>query len=506
MAARLLAVGAATLVAIALGIAAGVSWAQGPTPDVDARALALADTTGTVPVLVRMRDRPGRSELMRRADEPDDAHAVVRALRETAALSQSGVLAEARARGRSARSYWIANAVALEADADLLRWLTRQTDVAAVEYDQPLVAVLPTSDGVAGAVGGVEWNVTRVGAPALWAAGYTGQGVTYAIADTGVEWQHPALKPHYRGWDGATATHAYNWWDAVHSQIGASANRCGYSAAAPCDDYGHGTHALGIGVGDDGAGNQVGVAPGAKWIACRNMDNGVGRPSTYIECLQFFAAPWDATGHNPDVGRRAHVISNSYGCPASEGCTSESLRLAVEGVRALGIAVVVSAGNYGLQCGTVQDPPAIYASAFSVGATDSSDAMASFSSRGPVTVDGSGRIKPDVVAPGVGIRSSWLGDAYTLLSGTSMAAPHVAGAVALLWSSHPVLTRDVDNTENALRRGAVHVGLTQVCGGETLGSWPNNVAGYGRLDVQAASDLVDWILSMRRMRLPLVAR
>ena len=135
---------------------------------------------------------------------------------------------------------------------------------------------------------GVEWNVQKIGAPAVWALGFTGQGLVYANADSGVTWDVPALQSHYRGWDGTAANHNYNWWDAVHSDVsGNGSTPCGFDSKVPCDDdtftsITHGTHTMGTAVGDDGAGNQIGVAPGAKWIGCRNQDEeaSVGRVHT----------------------------------------------------------------------------------------------------------------------------------------------------------------------------------------------------------------------------------
>src|SRR5207253_5916476 len=140
--------------------------------------------------------------------------------------------------------------------------------------------------------------------------------------------------------------------DAIHSGGGS----CGPNSLFPCDDYGHGTHTTGTTSGDDGAGNQVGVAPGAKWIGCRNMDVGNGTPASYTECFQFFMAPTDLSGQNPNPALRPHVMNNSWGCPTSEGCAPDTLRTVVENSQASGIFVEVSAGNSGSSCGTVNDP------------------------------------------------------------------------------------------------------------------------------------------------------
>lgn len=122
----------------------------------------------------------------------------------------------------------------------------------------------------------MEWNLQLVGADQVWALGATGQGVVIGGQDTGYDWDHPALIEQYRGWDGLSADHNYNWHDAIHSNSGF--NDCGADSPEPCDDNRHGTHTMGTMVGDDGAGNQVGMAPGAEWIGCRNMDEGVGTP------------------------------------------------------------------------------------------------------------------------------------------------------------------------------------------------------------------------------------
>ena len=214
----------------------------------------------------------------------------------------------------------------------------------------------------------------------------------------------------------------------------------------PCDDQQHGTHTTGTAAGDDGAGNQIGVAPGAKWIGCRNMDENNGRPETYTECFQFFIAPTDLNGQNPDPTKRPHVMNNSWGCPASELCAPNSLQTIVENTVASGIFVEVSAGNGGPSCSSVDDPPAIYDASYSTAALNTGAlSLAGFSSRGPVTVDGSNRIKPDIAAPGNPNRSSvsTSDSAYASFSGTSMAGPHVVGVIALLWQAKPALVRDI---------------------------------------------------------------
>jgi subtilisin family serine protease len=324
----------------------------------------------------------------------------------------------------------------------------------------------------------VEWNVSAIGADIVWDLGVTGTGIVVGGQDTGYDWDHPALIGAYRGWDGFAAEHDYNWHDAIHAGGGS----CGFDSAAPCDDHGHGTHTMGTIAGDDGSVNRVGVSPGATWIGCRNMDQGAGTPATYAECFQWFVAPTAVDGSDPDPSRAPQVINNSWLCPASEGCGHDTLRTVVENTRAAGIVVVVSAGNGGGACSTVSSPAAIYDASFSVGATDSFDAPATFSSRGPVTVDGSNRLKPDVTAPGVGIRSASRGGGYSSSNGTSMAGPHVAGLVALLLDARPDLVGRVEEVEQIIRGSAVPLTSDQDCGTTPGTDVPNNTFGHGRVD------------------------
>src|SRR5262249_49959074 len=284
------------------------------------------------------------------------------------------------------------------------------------------------------------------------------------------------------GWDGQNADHDYNWHDSIHDSVG---NPCGNDPPEPCDDLGPGSHSTGTMIGDDGAGNQIGMARGATWIGCRNMDSGTGTPARYIECMQWFLAPTRIDGSDPDPTKAPDITNNSWHCPPSEGCSFDTLQAAVEAQAAAGIMMVSAAQNAGPSCSTVQNPPGIYEATYSAGALNTgTDTIASFSSRGPVTADGSNRIKPDISAPGTNTRSctNVSDSSYANFSGTSMATPHIAGAVALLWSAIPSLRHQLAASRDALNNSAVHIDSTQ-CGDAGP---PNNVYGWGRVDIFAA--------------------
>ena len=417
----------------------------------------------------------------------------------TAQETQAPVIAALEGMGVSYRSYWAVNAIWVRGDASVIRALAQRSDVAhlyanpRVRAERPMVDEEALNRAIA-AVASIEWNISKIQAPDVWAEGYTGQGVVIGGQDTGYDWDHPGLINQYRGWNGSSADHNYNWHDSVH----VSGSSCGADSPEPCDDQGHGTHTMGTMVGNDmdpgdpswpdGAENAVGVAPGARWIGCRNMNAGDGTPARYIECYQWFIAPTDLNNQNADPSKAPHVINNSWSCPPSEGCTDPNVMLTVvENIRAAGIVTVHSAANDGPSCSTVSDPAAIYDDSYTVGATTSTDAIASYSSRGPVTVDGSNRLKPDISAPGSNIRSTTRGGNYEGgWNGTSMAGPHVAGMVALLISAQPSLASDVDQIESIINLSAVPRTTTQGCGGDGPADVPNNVYGYGRIDAWAA--------------------
>lgn len=400
---------------------------------------------------------------------------VYAALRQTAQTTQADLvtyLDKQRVGGhvRDYRSLWIVNAVVVTADAETVQALAAREDVARLALDRRLlrleqptqsrgqdaaaaprlqvteipvtivVTVIPITQTPTQETPkptatpqpvfpdpppGIEWNIARVRAPEVWEhLGIDGAGVVVANMDTGVLYDHPALVQQYRGTQPLGYDHNYNWFDAT-----------GMYPTAPADGHGHGTHTMGTMVGRAGEEYQIGVAPGAQWIAVKVLnDGGYGYDSDIHAGFQWLLAPTDLTGQNPDPRRAPQVVNNSWG--NTEGA-NEEFRLDVQALLAAGIVPVFSAGNSGPGDGTL-GAPGSYPEAWAVGATDDQDDIANFSSRGPSPLTTA--IKPDLCAPGDGVRSSWKDGAYHYLSGTSMAAPHVTGLVALLLQANPLLT------------------------------------------------------------------
>lgn len=451
-------------------------------------------------VLVVLREQADLSEAASIEDPAERRRFVFEALRAAAGISQRGLAARLDESGARYRPHWLVNMVEVEADRPLAEELASRPDVSslmanpAVALDPPPVVRLEDGRLAPPSAATVEPNLEKIRAPDVWGRGFTGQGIVVGVSDTGVTWDHPALKARYRGWNGAVASHDYNWHDTVHSDL--TGNPCGAEAPAPCDDDthagGHGTAVAGLIVGDDGAGNRVGVAPGATWIGCRTMNGGQGHSADFVECLEFFLAPTDRRGSNPRPDLGADVINNSWGCGLVACPPPDIIRPAVENAATAGIFVVASAGNSGSQCFTVLSAPAGYASSFAVGSTTLADGIADFSSRGPYPVDGSNRLKPDLCAPGVNLRTALKPTGYRAdFSGTSGSAPQVAGAVALLWSAAPSLKGHPERTADLLRASATKLLSAQDCGDFPGSVFPNAVFGWGRLDVAAALALTE---------------
>ncbi len=442
-------------------------------------------------VLADQADLSGATSLPTKAEK---GRFVYQTLLEKAHSTQEPILEWLRERNIEYRSFYIVNAILVKGDRQLATTLAARPDVDRVtgnphiHNDLPQrgpVEVSPSQLRGPGAPATIEPGIQYTHAPDVWGLGFKGETIVVASADTGVRWTHNALKPHYRGWDGINANHNFNWHDSIHDSVG---NPCGNDSPEPCDDFFHGSHTTGTAIGDDGGTNQIGMAPGAKWIACRNMNQGDGTPARYIECMEFFLAPYplNCTPNEGDPGKAPDITINSWGCPTSEGCTTgDELRAAVEAQEAAGIQMVVAAGNSGSACSTVSDPPSFYEASYTVGALNTgTDTIASFSSRGPVTRDGSNRTKPDITAPGTNTRSASnsCDSCYTTASGTSMATPHIAGAMALLWSAIPSLQHQIQTSRDTLNNSAVFISST-LCG---AAGPPNNVYGWGRVDIAAA--------------------
>ena len=396
----------------------------------------LAEEGGDNPAVVVERRRAHRRE-------------IIEGLLRSAGQQGEPIAAAARSKGaRSIRVLWVSNAVALRARREVIWELLADPRVAEVRLDQVLAAPVP----MAGPPGPVEWNVAAVGAPALWTQGYGGAGAVVGILDSGVDVAHPDLSASYRGGNDS-------WYDPYGEH------------ATPYDRLGHGTQALGLIVGGSLNGAAIGVAPGARWIAAKIFnDAGVATESAIHLAFQWLLDP----DGNPDTDDAPDVVSNSWDIASEDVCNS-AFQPDIDALKAADIAVVYSAGNYGPAPATSVSP-ANNLHVVSVGSVDAANAVSPFSSRGPSTCDGS--VFPKVVAPGDGLQTTDLSfggqPLYLQVSGTSFAAPEVAGVIALLRGAVPTAT--AGEVEAALAESAQDLG--------TPG--PDFDSGYGLVDAPAA--------------------
>ena len=286
---------------------------------------------------------------------------VYNALRNKSQTTQGPILQWLRQRGVEHRSFYVVNAVLVKGTREIAEALAARPDVARVEgnphvhidLSQPVSAAeAPSRSRIPETI---EPGINYTHAPQVWDLGFTGQGIVVGSADSGVRWTHNALKPHYRGWDGATADHDYNWHDAIHDSVN---NPCGNDSPEPCDDWLHGSYTIGTAIGDDGAGNQIEMAPGAKWIACRMIDGTLNTttPTRIMECMEFFLAPYPVGGDpsQGDPSKAPDITNNSWTCGPDNGCSVDTLQAAIEAQRAAGIMMVVAAGNFGSDCSSVR--------------------------------------------------------------------------------------------------------------------------------------------------------
>jgi len=480
-------------------VSAGADWQS----KVDASVLRAA-ADGATDFMVYMSAHADLSAADRISTKAAKGAFVYDELTTVARESQAPVVSLLRSLGSPADQYWIANTIVSQGGLDVLEAVALRGDVQAIyavgkgELHWPVDTTSTDSTSVTTAVGP---SISFVNASDAWDLGYRGQGAVVAGADTGVRWTHSALKTHYRGWNAATGTanHNYNWHNAAGPNAACPTE---ITDTQPCDDHDHGTHTVGTMVGDDGGANQVGMAPDAEWIACRNMTQGFGVVPSYMDCMQWFIAPTDLAGNNPDPSKAPDVVNNSWGCV--EVCAPPILKDMIDASRAAGIFYAVSAGNDNqfllgltMACNTINFPLATYRSAFTVGALDATgngtpiNDIAYYSSLGPVSdnpIEGVLYRKPDISAPGTNVRSSVSGSdtAYAAFSGTSMAGPHVAGLVALIISANPALRGHVDTIEDIIESTATPLTSDLGCGGDSDTQVPNNVFGYGAIDALAA--------------------
>jgi serine protease AprX len=345
---------------------------------------------------------------------------------------------------------WAAGGAALSARAQVIQALVRFPGVESIRLD----GILSKPEPVPAVESIPEWNISAIGASELWNLGYTGLGVVVASMDTGVDANHVDLSSKWRGGSNS-------WYDPNGEH------------ATPYDRNGHGTRVMGVMVGGDAGGTAIGVAPDAQWIAVKIFnDAGSASYSGIHQGFQWLLDPDD----NPGTDDAPDVVNNSWGFPQIAGQCFTEFRPDIQTLKAAEIAVVFSAGNGGPYEYT-SESPANYPESFAVGAVDADMNIAYFSSRGPSVCDGSPY--PEVVAPGVNVRTSDLGDWYMSVSGTSIAAPHVSGTMALLLSAFPGAT--VSEIETAIKHSAYDLGV----------DGPDNVYGYGVLDATAAYALLE---------------
>ncbi|GAA1740620.1 hypothetical protein GCM10009809_40200 [Isoptericola hypogeus] len=422
------------------------------------------DEQGTADFWVRFDAEADLAASARIDDWDERGQAVVDALRETADRSQRGAVARLRSSGTAYETFWATNAVLVhDGTPELAEAMATTSGVSELRAPQSYGGPEPIQDTTAATPQTVEWGVQDIRADEVWDTGDTGQDIVVANIDTGVQFDHPALVEQYRGNNGdGTFTHDYNWFDVT--------SNC---SAGPCDNHGHGTHTMGTMVGSDGGENQIGVAPGARWITANGCDSCTD--ADLIRAGEWMLAPTRTDGTDPDPGMRPHIVNNSWG--SEQPSNDPFLEDVSVAWNAAGIFSVWSNGNSGPSCATSTSPGSRTVN-YSVGAYGSSGGIAGFSSRG--SGEG-GAIKPDISAPGAGVRSAQPGSVYGEASGTSMAAPHVAGSVALLWSAHPELVGDIGTTRALLDETARDTSNLQ-CGGTAEN---NNVFGEGRLDALA---------------------
>ena len=429
---------------------------------------------------VIMRDQADLSQATTIRDLVERRRFVYTTLVKQANQSQASVRQLLDQRGVRYTPFYLMNAIEVEGDVLLRQQIASMPGVDRIIFSQNMRPIphLPTMEASdAQAPKDTTWGIKTIGADRVWKElNVRGKGIVIGQSDSGVDWKHPAIAQTYRGRAG---DHNYNWYDPWTG------------APAPWDGNGHGTHTIGTVLGQGG----IGVAPDAEWFGCANLVRNIGNPPDYLRCMQFMLAPFPIGGdamRDGDPARAADISTNSWGCPPLEGCDTMALLPAVHAMRAAGIFVVAAAGNEGPTCGSLDTPPGEYSELVSVGAIMAGGELADFSSRGTGTSAPGLRSGPTILAPGVAVVSAWPGGGYYIADGTSMATPHVAGVVALMWSAQPALRGNIAATEQLLIESATaYTGSYTGCG--EASARPNAESGYGIINAyQAVKMALAW--------------
>lgn len=434
------------------------------------------ESQGEADVWLHFGQRPDMSAATTITDWDAKGQYVFDTLNAAATTSQAAAIAKLDAAGVEYHSFYITNAIKVEgADVALVEDLAALSEVNRVYPEFEVFNIEPADFKPQSEFSPMAptWGLEDIGAPQVWDEfGVTGEGVTVGVLDTGTDFDHEALVDSYRGNNGdGTFTHDYNWFDAA-----------GTGDDAPLDTDYHGTHVTGTiagGVATSGDGSDIGVAPGANWIATNGC---CPDDVALLDSMEWFLAPTDLDGENPDPAQRPHIINNSWGTTSpSTDPFGEEAQIAWNDA---GIFGVFSIGNQA-ECDTAGAPGSRVIN-YAVGNYREDHTIhPEFSSRGPGQ---DGVTKPNIAGPGTDVISSippgfLPGEIYGSLTGTSMAAPHVSGSVALIWSYAPELIGDIEGTRALLDASAIDTPDPDNCGGTDEN---NNTFGEGRLNVYDA--------------------
>jgi len=404
-----------------------------------------------------------------------------------ASASQDALREQLIKRGFEVKTFWLGNTMLIkDATPALIRELRMSKSIIEIEAEKEVARIhepmihevyssLPETSAKKSKADKrlVEWNINLINCEEAWQIS-RGFNITIANIDTGVRYTHEAVVDSFRGNLGnGRFDFDYNWLDPRGQTV-------------PFDNNGHGTHTMGTIVGNDVV-SGVGVAPDAKWIAAKGCASSSCTNADLIASFQYLFAPTRQDGTDANTAYAPQVISNSWG----GGQGSTTFLPYIEPHVEAGTVVAFSQGNSGSGCNTANSPGDL-AIVIGVGSTTNTDALSSFSSRGPgVNLPNFDTQKPNIAAPGSSVLSSYYTSdvAYATLSGTSMACPHVAGVIALMYGANPDLTvdevRSILETTNFRGVAPPQGGLT-TCGGVPYTSWPNYHYGYGRIDALSA--------------------